>query len=235
MSSEKITTRLVTQTFRNHWLFGDLLDHFPIKFLPTKLAVIRVYFYSKQFLLNLKNSRQLADDEKELIIVKLSREIQEIWQRASIPCYDLDTLKKHVRRLLPNVETLVKNSKLRKENDKLWIEDTLKSYDVLFDISKCKCFRPISDIGELSTITCQCPDESKISTTKLESPNEVSDLEFYIDQKVSRKYMIGWKKDVKDFRKRKRKIKAEERLAKQRENESYSNEFVNSLQGMVFS
>ena len=114
-SGQKITTRLSTESFRNHWLFGKLNDHLHRSLLPTDFDVLKVYFYQKYFLLRLKNSRQLKDDEKDLIFETLTHEIIEIWQKSSIPTLDKNYVKKKVKKLTVKAENLAHNKISRKK------------------------------------------------------------------------------------------------------------------------
>ena len=114
-SGQKITTRLSTESFRNHWLFGKLNDHLHQSLLPTDFDVLKVYFYQKYFLLRLKNSRQLKDDEKDLIFETLTHEIIEIWQKSSIPTLDKNYVKKKVKKLTVKAENLAHNKISRKK------------------------------------------------------------------------------------------------------------------------
>ena len=104
-------TRISTKSFRNNWLLGELWDHLPPNTLPTKLDIARVYFYSKQFLLHLKDTRQLCDDAKEDLYESVAKEIIEIWQKASIPCYDDLTIKRYLKYFIPKLENLVASYK----------------------------------------------------------------------------------------------------------------------------
>ena len=179
-SSQKITTRQATESFRNHWFFGKLKDHLYQSLLPTECDVLKVYFYQKYFLLHLKNSRQLADDDKDLIFETLSREIVEIWEKSSIPTLDKSYVKKNIKKLAQNGENFAHNNSKRRKNDSVWIEANKKNFDSLFDCSKCPCFKRITKCEELDDTSCKCPESEKIA-----------DLQFYVDQKSSRKMKIG--------------------------------------------
>ena len=193
-SSQKITTRHSTESFRNHWFLGKLNDHLYQSLLPTECDVLKVYYYQKYFLLHLKNSRQLTDDEKDLIYETLTREIIEIWQKSSIPSLEKKYVKKKIKKLILSTERFA-HTKFHKKNDSVWIEATRKDFDKLLDCSKCPCFKKITKWEDVDLKSCKCPDSEKISLLT-PSENEFSDLQFYIDQKSCRKMTIG-SKDMK--------------------------------------
>ena len=229
--TSRISTRLETQSFRNNWFLGDLSDHLPSTTLPTQVDISRLFFHSKQFLLYLKNSRQLNDDEKDMIYETLTHETIEIWRKSSIPCISKEEVKTYVKRAISKIEYIVTHRRSRKENDSEWISENLKSCDILLDIAKCKCFKSVKSLEDPSfdPNICKCSEsDGKISTQK--SKGEFSDLEFYIDQKSSRKFIIGWSKDVKDFKKKKKKIIQKEKLAKQRIREFSDSIIVNPFE-----
>ena len=223
-------TRFSTKTFRNNWLLGELWDHLPPNTLPTELDIAKVYFYSKQFLLHLKDTRQLCDDAKEDLYESVAKEIIEIWQKASIPCFDDLTIKRYLKKFIPKLENLVASWKNRKQNDEQWIQNSLKPYEKLFDCAKCPCFRAINSLSDITKITCVCPEDQKISITKSSAKGDFSDLEFYIDQKSERKFWVGWSKDVKDYRKKRKNEEKLERLSKQARREYSDLDLVDTFE-----
>ena len=66
MDVRKIPKR-PTRSNTDHWLFGRPLNGFDSKVLPTKLDVIKNYYFTRNFLLYLRESRQLRTDDKDMI------------------------------------------------------------------------------------------------------------------------------------------------------------------------
>ena len=195
--SSQVVTRRTSETFRNHWFFGKLQDQLLQSVLPTKHDILKVYFYKKNFLLYLKNSRQLSDIEKDQILETLSIEVIELWQKSSIPLMDTNEVKKNLRKLTLKAEDFLKHRKIRNENNVEWIQENLKSYETLFDCAKCPHYKKKSKYDEIDeTKPCQCLPHERISCLK-PSENEFSDLQFYFDQKSNRKLIIGWSRDKK--------------------------------------
>ena len=191
-----------TRTNSRHWLFGKCQDGLLLTKLPTKLDIIKFYFYSKNFMLHIRNHHQLlSEEDKDNIYDALARDVSDLWKSSSIPFLEFRFIKMRIQQLVEEAEkTGAKKGYYKNNLD--WIEKRRSEYEVLFDIALCRCFKTLGfkklDISQVIPANCKCSPESgkKISNIK-QSTDEYTDFEFYRDQLFSRKLDITSSIDVK--------------------------------------
>ena len=171
----------------DHWLYGKTLDSFDFSVLPRKIDVIRNYYFMKNFLLNLRDRRQLHDDDLELIKMALVRDLCDIWTTSNVPFVEQFRVKVRISELIEEAQSLERSRVSLYKNNYIWIEKTLATYEILFDLSKCRCYRYCKSAEEIIASKCTCSLESgkKIPNIK-QSEKDFTDLEFYSDQKFAR-------------------------------------------------
>ena len=232
-SSGQNITRSSVKSFKKHWLFGDLLEQLDLTVLPTKLDILKNYFYLKNFLLHLKNVRQLKDDEKIIIYDSITRETQDIWRNSSIPIIEEKFVRRLITKQIEKAEYLASRRKSDHETNIDWIQQTISGFNELLDCAKCRCFSKTNNVNEIDDSICKCDDISKIPHI---ASKDFTDLEFYVDQKTTRKFGISWMKDkttsqklykiAEKFETKKRKAEEKSEKVKRqklRENASFDN------------
>ena len=229
-SREQNRTRSSVKSFKKHWLFGDLLEQLDLTLLPTKLDILKNYFYLKSFLLHLKNTRKLTDDEKDLIYESLVRETCEIWRHSSIPIIEEKYVKKSIIKVVQKAEYLASRRKSDRETDDIWIQQTVSDFNELLDCARCRCFTKATNFDDIDSTICKCEAIAKIPHF---ASKDFTDLQFYVDQKTTRKLRNGSTdiatskkifKIVEKFESQKRKAEEKsERVKRQkiRENSSF--------------
>ena len=154
--------------------------------LPTNGDVMKYFIY-------LQNSSKDQFLEKSPIAEKVAEKVQSIYDRASIPCFNLKSIQ---RKILKDVEYYLKLKRRVKEpgvkyekDCKTFIENSGKLLKVIF--SKCRNFIP-----------CNCPIDKKIPSRE---------IEFLIDQRTERKLVIEYACDkvvTEQLKRKYRKLKS---------------------------
>lgn len=106
----------------------------------------------------------------------VATEVKGIYNKAGIPTIEFESVIVKVKRLIVNVNDLMKYSRNKQSSQKY--QDKIKSFSCLFDISACKCVHN----GIVERNQCQCPNEKKIP---------VLEWQFWLDQNTSRRMIIG--------------------------------------------
>src|SRR5207248_8036210 len=106
----------------------------------------------------------------------VAHEIKGIYDRASIPTAEVNSIVICIKRLVAKVQELGKYSDAKKSS--ATYPENLQSLENLFDICTCKCF----DSGARERSACKCALACKIPTIE---------WEFWIYQKTSRNMFIG--------------------------------------------
>ena len=180
-----------------HYLFGKFLHEFPCSSLPTKLEVMCRILCERQLYLNYHMKGEIKvpvidDDDLKTALFVVLNELKNLWKLASIPVIKDSAIYVHMKRFFDeNYRMGIKRQNYYKDDivkRKEWIQETRDSYDTLFDICACICVKRVKSKNIRKTV-CQCDDEMK----KLPA----AELEFYIDQRTTRKLHISSNKDLK--------------------------------------
>ena len=99
-----------TRSTAPHWLFGGPLYELDPLYLPSELDICQYFFYIRSFLLNIKNRRQLNDDEKNDIVNTILGEIMDIWKSSSIPFKKELAIKDKLKRLIHKADSLARSN-----------------------------------------------------------------------------------------------------------------------------
>ena len=145
-------------------IFGDPKE-FSGDQLPTYSDVFRHYRY-----IMFKNNFQSNSPRKPILKILIS-DLMQIWQKASIPTIQEYSIEQLLQRFLDKHANKLRS--IGKDNFEDIAANYLKSNDVLFNISSCKC----KDFAN-----CTCSKEKKIPK---------AEREFFEDQKKDRDIYIG--------------------------------------------
>jgi len=115
--------------------------------LPTSADVFRAYDYY------VKTAKASTVHERATFVAE---EVKEIYDRASIPTAEINSIVVRIKRLATKVQELGKYSDAKKSS--ATSKETLQSLENLFDICACKCF----DGGARERSACKCPLACKI-------------------------------------------------------------------------
>ena len=192
-SSSSMRTRQLTE----HSLYGFPCD-LPRNVLPTNSNVAR-YF------LHLKSRPNESNNDKYKLVAE---GVMELWNAASIPTIQYQSIFKRVAKLLDDGSSLCRSKSSCKLRDKY-----VKSLPDLFDIAACSC--PIThDLRSAEfNVVCTCSKDKKV-------PKQ--ELPFLLDQRTCRKMFIGGL-DIQTTsilqKRQKRKLDDEERRKKVKQTE----------------
>ena len=206
-----------TRSITNHWFFGPNLDHLPETQLPTKSDVISVYLFLR--FEKFGSKRRLTRHEKIQLCNNVIPMVTSIWNKAHTPIMDERNIESYMIYLIDGmIEFIHRNSK--NQANKEWITENKKTkYDILFDISLCRCFKNATLPEQIELSLCKC--EAK------KDPKFVTEFEFFKDQKLERNQIISASKDIKTSikyqRRDSRKSLEASRLAKQIERQTSQN------------
>lgn len=156
-----------TRAAVRHTLFGDP-SPLPMMKLPTCLDVFNAFRYKQMFL-------HLESSIHKLVTV-LALEVLEIYDNASIPTIQFDSVVIKIKRLISGVHDLEKYSDAKRTSRTF--QEKYGEFSCLFDVSCCKCF----DKGAREKSSCKCPQKQKIPK---------NEWEFWVDQHTERKMIIG--------------------------------------------
>ena len=141
-------------------------------------------------MMNLRNTRKIHDEDMELVKNALVRDLCDIWESSNLPFVEEFRVKVRVSELIEEAQSLERSrAYTRYRHDSSWIAKTSATYDVLFDLTKCRCYRYCKSALEIVAPKCKCPPGKKIPDIK-QSEKEFTDLEFYADQIFSRALTI---------------------------------------------
>lgn len=160
------TSSSYTRSKSRHSVFGHPKE-LSKSVLPTCEDICRAYCHYQQS----EECKSISDIPKAV-----AAEVNEIYARASIPTIEFDSIVKKVKRLVEKGYDLRKYPE-SKRSSKTY-QESLSGFIKLFDICSCKCF----DNGIRDRKDCTCPLASKIPPIE---------WDFWIDQKTSRKMIIG--------------------------------------------
>ena len=176
-----------TRSTTNHWYFGPCLDHLPEIQLPTKSDVISVYLFLR--FEKFGSKRCLQRHEKIQLCKEVIPMVTSIWNKAHTPIMDQRNIESYMIFLIDGMMKFIENN-VKKKANREWILQSKKSnYDILFDISKCRCFKNATKPEQLDLSLCKC--EAK------RDPKFVTEFEFFKDQKLERNRIISASKDIK--------------------------------------
>lgn len=171
-------------------VFG-LPEKLPVSQLPTYNAVMKYYLFIKY---ELKLSKTTKEPTVHDISQRLATEILDIWQKASLPTVSFKRVLQLIRSYHDKYRCLLKPYQGRQTNEKYQekINKFVTESQRLFDVCSCKC-KVISE--------CDCSKNSRVSK---------EGVCFLLDQRTTRKMMIGGVDlvaTVKNMRKLKRQEK----------------------------
>lgn len=153
-------------------IVGQPLDVSAINVLPTKSDVLRYFEWVRYHL----KSEGCHQPQKKVIAMQVSRKLEEIWKKASIPVSSTNNIVFMVLKLHERCENIKKSSGPNTKNSKSFkvsVEKFKSDIVNLFDICLCKC----KDLEK-----CSCPSIRKVP--KVEHA-------FLTDQRNLRKMIIG--------------------------------------------
>lgn len=164
-------TQVTTRQMTNCPVFGTP-ETLPCSQLPTYYDVMKYYLLIKQELKPDKSSKEPTVQE---ISERVATRILEIWHKSSLPTVSLKRILQIIRAYHEKYRKLMKPFKGRQssENFKEKIKKFKEDSQKLFDISSCKCV--IVD-------DCTCEKSSRI-------PKQ--EINFLVDQRTTRKMIIG--------------------------------------------
>ncbi|CAG4988526.1 unnamed protein product [Parnassius apollo] len=171
-------------------VFG-LPEKLPVAQLPTYNDVMKNYLFIKY---ELKPDKKTKEPTIHDISERLAQEVLEIWRKASLPTVSLKRVLQLIRSYHDKYRSLMKPYRGRQLNKKYQekINTFITESHRLFDVCSCKC-KLISD--------CTCSKDSRV-------PKE--EIKFLLDQRTTRKMMIGGV-DLVTTVKNKRKLERQEK------------------------
>ena len=176
-----------TRSVTSHWYFGPLQRCLSEIQLPTKSDVISVYFYLR--FEKFGSKRNLTRSEKLQLCKDVIPMVTSIWNKAHTPIMDQRNIESYMIYLIDSMNKFIENNVKKKANKEWIIESKRTNFDVLFDISKCRCFKNATKKEQLDLSLCKC--EAK------RDPKFVTEFEFFSDQKLERNRFISASKDIK--------------------------------------
>ena len=216
-----------TRSITNHWYFGPNLERLPENQLPTKSDVICVYLFLR--FERFGSKRCLQRHEKIQLCKDVIPMVTSIWKKAHTPIMEQRNIESYMVHLIDGMIEFIHTNSSKNRTNIEWIAQSKKTkYDVLFDISKCRCFKNATKTEQIDLSLCKC-DAKK-------DPKFVTEFEFFKDQKVDRNRIISASKDIKTTIKYQRRDARDSlestRLAKKIERQTTQNEtFDPNLRG----
>ncbi|XP_060801595.1 uncharacterized protein LOC132902031 [Amyelois transitella] len=173
-------------------VFG-LPEKLPLSQLPTYNAVMKNYLFIKY---ELKPDKTTKEPTVHDISERLTTEILDIWRKASLPTVSFKRVLKLIRTYHDKYRGLLKPYQGRKMNKKYQqkIAEFVTESQRLFDVCSCKC-KLISE--------CTCSKDNRV-------PRE--EVSFLLDQRTTRKMMIGGvdlvatEKNIKKFKRHEKEL-----------------------------
>lgn len=152
-------------------VFG-LPEKLPVSQLPTYNDIMKYYLFIRH---ELKPDITTKEPTVHEISERLAQEVLEIWQKSSLPTVSFKRILQLIRVYHDKYRCLMKPYRGRQTNIKYQekINKFISDSHSLFDICICKC-KVISD--------CNCPKECRIPKVE---------VDFLLDQRTTRKMMIG--------------------------------------------
>lgn len=153
-------------------VFG-LPEKLPVSQLPTYNDVMKYYLFIRY---ELKPDKTTKEPTVHDISERLATEILDIWRKASLPTVSFKRVLQLIRSYHDKYRRLLKPYQGRQTNKKYQekITEFVTESQRLFDICSCKC--------KLINSECTCSKDSRV-------PKE--EVSFLIDQRTTRKMMIG--------------------------------------------
>lgn len=153
-------------------VFG-LPEKLPVSQLPTYNDVMKYYLFIRY---ELKPDKTTKEPTVHDISERLATEILDIWRKASLPTVSFKRVLQLIRSYHEKYRRLLKPYQDRRTNKKYQekITEFVTESQRLFDICSCKC--------KLTNSKCTCSKDSRV-------PKE--EVSFLIDQRTTRKMMIG--------------------------------------------
>ena len=195
-ASKKKNPGVHTKSASKHWILGHFKSfNFDHNKLPQRYHILLRFLCKKD--LTCKHTLQWEDKRK--ILSAIAEEVFEIWTKFKIPVIHKDTVYSRVKCYVLKFLRFCHMNHGYRKNDINWINKTKKSYDILFDIAKCKHYSQIIykenstvklsndddetmqvckiKTGELEEIVhCDCPFEKRFPTENI--------IKFYLSQKI---------------------------------------------------
>ena len=135
----KLRPKLGPEVFKDQ-IIGKPIDSLTSSKLPTKRVIL-------QRVRGLHTRSEIACPMTDKDIVKqLATEIQNIWERAAIPCRRIDKIQECVSKAITEVSSLMKNWS-RYEEGREPFKSFVTSLDKLFDISVKDLYQKLSSSG----------------------------------------------------------------------------------------
>ena len=168
----------ITRSATNHWFFGKFASDMSDNYLPLKIEAIRLYLFKRHEI----GQVRFSEKEKNAIINEITSKFIQIWTKASLPVKSEKAVCSQIKKEIFEIIEVVKkkNSETVSEN---WKTEIFKKYKLekMLDICSCNCFIN-SPKSEINLDLCSCDASFKIPSIE---------LEFYIDQKFERNFMIS--------------------------------------------
>ena len=143
-----------TRSVTSHWYFGPLQRCLSEIQLPTKSDVISVYFYLR--FEKFGSKRNLTRSEKLQLCKDVIPMVISIWNKAHTPIMDQRNIESYMIYLIDSMNKFIENNVKKKANKEWIIESKRTNFDVLFDISKCRCFKNATKTEQIDLSLCKC-------------------------------------------------------------------------------
>ena len=166
----------LTRNDTRHSLFGN-----PAKFPSSQLLLKKRSIFAFRIPSIPNHSARKYSSNSE--IAKLvSKDVMDIWNRATIPTITESGVQKKILSLIRNTRDFSRTSGERKTRDSC--TSKVCEYDLTFDICLCPCFKQVNSYSDINFTRemCQCSPKIPLNTI---------DLKFHFDQIGKRLKYIG--------------------------------------------
>ena len=149
-----------------------LIMELPKNKLPTNLDITKYYLFLwyKMSYIAPNGIRKMKDKQKDEIFKQIEHELVIHWESHKIPVICKRSVFRKIKSTINSICLNINNRPVEMNSEKTLLirKSEITKADILFDISRCKCFASSKSKDEIIFEICKCTPENKIPTEKFE-------------------------------------------------------------------